>query len=48
MVDKELSGYSKWKEGAKLSNLDKEYWRLKDDVNKFVNYLQKNILAKTV
>lgn len=46
-VDKELSiFYSNWKNGDKLHDLDKAYFRLKDDVNKFVVALKNEILAK--
>jgi hypothetical protein len=46
-IDEKLSiPYPIWNNGEKLQNLDKAYFRLKDDVNKFLKTLRDEILAK--
>jgi hypothetical protein len=44
--DKLSATYPSWKKNEKLQNLDKSYFRLKNDVNVFIKLLRDNVLAK--
>ncbi len=46
IVSKELAAYPGWKEGQSLTNLHTHYYRLRNDVDKFVEALQEEIIKK--